>query len=241
MYHQKYARIIGVDVASRKLDIHDNITGQHHVIDSSVDAISKTVTALKSCEEETLVIMEATGGYERTLLEILHDHEIDCVVANPLRVRQFAKGCGKLEKNDKIDAKMLAHYGAVVEPKLHQQPSPERRKLQRLVHRRGRIISSLQAERNRLRLETDSEMKQMIQKGIDFYKAQTKEIDALIDKAMRQTKELDKESQLLRSCPGVGPVTTAVLMAELPEIGKLNRGQVAKMVGVAPIANDSGM
>ena len=195
-----------------------------------LESIGELVTELKSQPGELLVVMEATGGYEREILDVLHENDIDCFVANPLRVRQFAKGCGKLEKNDRIDAKILAEFGAVVEPKLHQQPSPQRRKLQRLVHRRSRILSHLQAERNRASRETDPDMKEMIRSAIDFYSAQTKQVDAMISKVIRQSNILSKENELLRSCPGVGPVTSAVLMAELPELGNLNRGQVAKMV-----------
>lgn len=240
MMNSKHQRIIGVDVASRKLDIFDTNTDRYQVIKNTSETISEFVKQLADDPLCTLVVMEATGGYERGLLDLLHELKIDCAVVNPLRVRQFAKGCGKLEKTDKIDAQMLAEYGAVVPCKLHQQPSEARRKLQRLVQRRSQILSHLQAEENRLRLEEDQEMQAMIQTAITFYKQQRKEIDKAITKAINNSKELKQQSELLRSCPGVGPVTTAVLLAELPELGTVNRGQAAKLVGVAPIANDSG-
>lgn len=241
MLNSKYQRIIGVDVASRKLDIFDTSTNQHKVIKNSIDSITQFTKKLAQCQSNVLVVMEATGGYERELLDVLHEFKIDCTVINPLRARQFAKGCGKLEKNDKIDAQILAEFGAVVAVKLHQQPSKDRRKLQRLVQRRSQILSHLQAEENRLSREEDLEMQAMIRSAIAFYKQQRKEVDKVIAKAIEQSKELAQQSELLRSCPGVGPVTSATLLAELPELGQLNRGQVAKMVGVAPIANDSGM
>jgi len=239
MYHQKYNRIIGVDVASRKLDVYDNKSKQHQVIDNSQKLIQQFVDGLGD-KSEILVVMEATGGYERDLVNELHRAGINCTVVNPLRIRQFAKGCGKIEKNDKIDAKIIAEFGAVVTPILHQPLSASRQKLQSLVHRRDQILSQLQSEKNRYGHEFDDEMKQMIQTAITFYDAQFKQIDKLIAKTIAGSEELSTESEIMRSCPGVGPVTTAVLITELPELGKLNRGQVAKLVGVAPIANDSG-
>jgi len=241
MLNSNYQRIIGVDVASRKLDIFDSSTNRHQMIKNSYESISQLVKELVGVGDRVLVVMEATGGYERELLDVLHEFKIDCTVINPLRARQFAKGCGKLEKNDKIDAQILAEFGAVVPCKLHQQPSKDRRKLQRLVQRRSQILSHLQAEENRLSREEDQEMQMMIKSAIAFYKQQRKEVDKVIAKAIKDSKELAQQSELLRSCPGVGPVTSATLLAELPELGQLNRGQVAKMVGVAPIANDSGM
>ena len=241
MLNSNYQRIIGVDVASRKLDIFDSSTNRHQVIKNSHESISQLVKDLVGGQQHTLVVMEATGGYERELLDVLHEFKIDCTVVNPLRARQFAKGCGKLEKNDKIDAQILADFGAVVPSKLHQQPSQDRRKLQRLVQRRCQILSHLQAEENRLSREQDHEMQAMIKSAIAFYKQQRKEVDKVIAKAIKESKELAEQSALLRSCPGVGPVTSATLLAELPELGQFNRGQVAKMVGLATIANDSGM
>ena len=241
MLNSKYHRIIGVDVASRKLDIFVSSTQQHHLVKNTPDSIAEFVEQVIRDPSPTLVIMEATGGYERELLDVLHKFKIACVVINPLRVRQFAKGCGKLEKNDKIDAQILAEFGAVVPCQLHQNPSPERRKLQRLVQRRSQILSHLQAEQNRHSREDDPEMREMIHSAIAFYKQQSKAIDKAIAKTIDDSEELRQQSEVLRSCPGVGPVTAAVLMAELPELGQFNRGQAAKMVGVAPIANDSGM
>lgn len=240
MYHQKYKRIIGVDVASRKLDVYDNVTNRHQVIDNSAKSVQQFLKRLADTKDEILVVMEATGGYERNLVDVLHETGVDTAVVNPLRVRQFAKGCGKIEKNDKIDAKVIAEFGAVVPPVLHQQLPPSRRKLQSLVHRRDQILSQLQSEKNRYAREVDDEMKQMIETAVAFYDVQCKQIDKLISKTIAESEELSAASEIMRSCPGVGPVTTAVLLSELPELGKINRGQVAKLVGVAPIANDSG-
>ncbi|MEZ6093924.1 MAG: IS110 family transposase [Pirellulaceae bacterium] len=241
MIHSKYQRIIGVDVASRKLDVFDTSTQKHREINNTLEATSQFVEKIADNPFPTLVVMEATGGYERELLDILHEFNIDCTVINPLRARQFAKGCGKLEKNDKIDAQVLAEFGAVVPCKLHQKLSADRRKLQKLVQRRTQILSHLQAEENRLSREKDKEIQAMINSAINFYKQQRKEIDKAINVAISDSKELAQQSEVLRSCLGIGPVTAATLLAELPEMGCLNRGQIAKLVGVAPIANDSGM
>jgi len=240
MFHSKYDNVIGVDVASRKLDLHDLNTGKHVVIENTPTAICKKLQQVEKANGCTFVVMEATGGYEQYLVDALHQANIDCAVVNPRRIRQFANGCGKLEKNDKIDAQIIAEYGAFVDPMLKQPLSPERKKLRALVHRRSQILSQQSAERNRIAQCYDDEIRGMIQESLKFYQQQMDEIDKQIASIIAATKELSQHNDILNSCPGVGPATTGILLAELPELGELNRGQIAKLVGVAPIAKDSG-
>lgn len=240
MFHAQYHNVIGVDVASRRLDLHDLRNGTHHTIDNSPSAIHKFFRRFATAEEPILVVMEATGGYENVLVDALHEAGIPTAVVNPLRIRQFANGCGKLEKNDRIDAGMIAEFGAVVKPVLKERLSPQRRKLRSLVHRRDQILSQCSAERNRLQQTDDPHIQEMIQSALDFYQKQIKQVDTEIDATIRQCAELQKKAEILHSCQGVGMATVAILLAELPELGQLNRGQLAKLVGVAPIARDSG-
>ncbi len=236
-----YDSVIGVDVASRSLDLFYPDESRHVQIENSVVAVTGLARRIQKSGQRTLVVMEATGGYENVLVDALHDANIDCAVVNPLRVRQFAQSCGKLEKTDRIDACVIAEFGALVTLKLKQKPSPAQKTLRALVHRRDQILSQSGAEQNRLKQTTDPDMKEDIQLAVDFYKKQLHSIDGRIAKVIREHDELAVDHDILASCPGVGVVTIAVLLAELPELGRFKRGQAAKLVGVAPIARDSGL
>lgn len=241
MYHSKYHNVIGVDVASRKLDLHDLQKNKHQVIDNDLPAIQRFVRQCKSSTTSMLVVMEATGGYEQHLVDALLEANVDCCVVNPLRIRQFANGCGKLEKNDKIDAKIIAEFGAFVTPVLKEPLSPERTKLRALVHRRSQILSQISAERNRIPQTRDDDVRDLVEEALQFYAKQMKSIDQQIETTIKSCEELSQQADILNSCQGVGPATTGMLLSELPELGHLNRGQIAKLVGVAPIARDSGL
>ncbi|MCO6043295.1 transposase, partial [Aeoliella sp. ICT_H6.2] len=186
----KYNRIIGVDVAKNKLDIYNSKTQQHQVIDNSPAAIAFFLCELKRGRTRTLVVMEATGGYEHLLVEQLLDKSIDCSVVNPLQIRNFAKGCGMIEKNDKLDARIIARFGEVVTPKLREKPSDSEAKLKSLVHRRDQILSQISAERNRLQQTPDEETKTMIHHAIHFYKAQIRTVDQRISQVLEECAEL---------------------------------------------------
>ncbi len=235
-----YRKVIGIDVASRKLDLFDSKTGQHRIIANSSEEIESLVRKIERSRTKTLVVMEATGGYENLLVEALHDKNIDCAVVNPLQIRNFARGCGLIEKNDKIDAQAIARFGEVVAPKLRKKPTESEKKLKSLVHRRDQILAQLSAERNRLKQTADEETKAMIQQAIEFYKDQIKHVDKRIEQVLKKCQLLAAKAEILLSCPGVGAATTAMFLSELPELGTLNRGQIAKLVGVAPLAKDSG-
>ena len=123
MIQSLHQNVIGIDVAKRKLDVFDSHDDQHEIILNEASAILDLVKRIKHSKRHTRVVMEATGGYERLLLEALHKHQIDCSVVNPLHIKNFMRGCGKLEKNDRIDARMIAFFGQTVSPKLQEKPS----------------------------------------------------------------------------------------------------------------------
>lgn len=235
-----YKRIIGVDVAKDKLDVFDSKTQRHRVVVNSPDEINAFLLELKRARTRTLVVMEATGGYESLLVEALETNGIACSVVNPLQIRNFARGCGMIEKNDKLDAHVIARFGEVVLPQLREIPTESEKKLKALVHRRDQILSQISAEQNRRQQTRDTEAKSMIEQAVTFYKTQIKAVDQRIGQVLNQCPDLAAKAEILQSCPGVGAATTGMLLSELPELGKLNRGQVAKLVGVAPIAKDSG-
>ena len=236
----KYKQVIGIDVAKKKLDFYNSKTQQHGTVENSQAAITSFLQEFKRSKSKTLVVMEATGGYESVLIELLHNQGIDCSVVNPLQIRQFARGCGLIEKNDTLDAQIIARFGEVVEPKLREKPTESEAKLKALVHRRDQILKQISSEKNRVQQTADSETKAMIQNAIAFYKTQIREVDKRISQVLQECQTLAAKASILQSCPSVGAATTGILLAELPELGQLNRGQVAKLVGVAPIAKDSG-
>jgi transposase len=174
------------------------------------------------------------------LVNALQQAGIDCAVINPLQIRNFARGCGMLEKTDKIDAFMIARFAQVVNPKPKEIASEDQRKLRALVSRRTQILNQLSAERNRNQQTTDCQSLDFIQQAIAFYKVQLKQVDGLIARLMQQSDDFKAKAKIMTSCPSVGPATAGVLLAELPELGEISRGQVAKLVGVAPLAKDSG-
>ena len=240
MFHSTYSNIIGVDVASRKLDFHDLKKGKHFVVSNAPADIRKVVSRYAAADDCVLVVTEATGGYEGSLVDALHEAGIHCSVVNPLRIRQFARGCGMLEKTDQIDARIIAGFGTVVAPVLKEPLSPERKKLRALVHRRDQLLSQCSAERNRLGQTKDTQIREMIEASLEFYGRQIKQVDQQIAATIAQCDELTRQHEILNSCKGVGTATIGMLLAELPALGQLNRGQIAKLVGVAPFARDSG-
>ncbi|MFO1065394.1 MAG: IS110 family transposase [Pirellulales bacterium] len=174
------------------------------------------------------------------MVDSLQDADIDCAVLNPLRILQFARSCGKLEKNDAIDAAVIAHFGSVVHVRLHPKPTMAERKLRGLVHPRSQILSQMGCEQNRIAEEVDKELRESLEAAIAFYREQLKVLEKKIADAVSACPELSAKAAILQSCPGVGKITVATLLAELPELGKLSRGEAAKLVGVAPIVRESG-
>jgi transposase len=235
-----YLRVIGVDVASDKIDIHDSdakLTGE---LPNTFAAIRKKIIAKLKSISGVLVICEATGGYEHVLVDSMHEAGIDICVANPRQIRDFAKGHGFLEKTDKIDAAMIGKFGRDVDVHLTPQRSAQQRAFLALVRRRGQVLHSLSAEQNRIPQTHDEFAADLLKQAISQLKTQLKLIDDRLDAALVEQTKTDPKVEILQSVPGVGVVMTATLVAELPELGTLSRGQIAKLVGVAPMAQQSG-
>jgi transposase len=145
-----------------------------------------------------------------------------------------------IEKTDQIDAAIITRFGEVVQPRVAAKPTENEKKLRALVHRRDQILRQIGAEHNSLQQAADAETKEMMENAVAFYKMQIKTIGKRIAEVVSKSDELAPKAEVLSSCPGVGVVTVGILLAELPELGQLNRDQVAKLVGVAPIARNSG-
>lgn len=234
-----YERVIGIDVSSKKLDIADSLGKLPPVVVYSVESISKVIKKL-SKPDQTLVVCESSGGWEDVLVDMLHEAKVNVAVVNPRQVRDFAKGHGFLEKTDKIDAKILRLFGEQVKINLTKPRTSREKELQALSRRRVQLLTMIGQEANRKILCRDKATCEYIDQCIEMLKKQLKTIEKALEKFV---KELEKESPnvgIIASVPCVGMITTATLHCELPELGKISRTKISKLVGVAPLAKQSG-
>ena len=229
---------VGIDVSKDKLDVA--VLGEERgwQVDNIQAGIAKLVQQMQElCSE--LIVVEATGGYQRAVVEALFHAGLSVAVANPTRVRQFARACGLLAKTDKLDAQLLAVFGQRVQPKLYTGKSEAEKQLSVLLGRRRQVEEMLKAEQNRLRT-ISPRLKSSVEQVIVCLKEQKKHLDEQIQQFLQEQQVWQESTEILKSAPGVGMVTTATLLAELPELGKMDRKKIAALVGVAPMNYDSG-
>ncbi len=231
--------LIGIDVSKDKLDIASSAAEGSIVIGNTKREIVNWIRSL-SQPRETLVVMEATGGYESLLVELLHEHSIALAVVNPRQVRDFARGIGIDAKTDRIDAAVLVRFAEVVKPAPQAAQSEEQTKLGALVERRRQLVDLINQEENRVQQTRDRDIRRSIQTVLKGLKSELKTIEDQIAKAVKNDTANARKVEILGSVKGLGPVAVSTFIAELPELGELNRQQIAKLVGVAPVNNDSG-
>jgi transposase len=231
---------VGVDVSKSRLDVYRPDTKASLQLDNSQEDIGKFCKQLKRKKKRTIVVMEATGGYERLLVHQLALHDVEASVVNPRRVRDFAKGIGFDAKTDSIDAEVISRYGAVVQPTPVLMKSDQEQRHEALVNRRNQLLELQNQEQNRLKQSWDEDAKESIGVVLDCLKKQLKKLDSELAKMLKTDKANARLIEILDSIKCVGPVLISTLITGLPELGKLNRGQIAKLVGVAPINRDSG-
>lgn len=188
----------------------------------------------------SLVVLEATGGYERPLTAELLSASLPVVVANPKQVRDFAKGMGQKAKTDPIDAQMLAQFAQIVKPAPKTHATPQTAELAELVRRRRQLNDLRTQESNRLQMIHHPKVQKSIRKMVKTLDFQIDEIDRLIREYIDTDDDFKNKDKIIQSTPGVGPQTSAMLIANLPELGKLNRQEIAALVGVAPWVRSSG-
>jgi len=187
-----------------------------------------------------MIVVEATGGLEQALLVSLAEKGLPVRVVNPRQVRDFAKATGKLAKTDKLDAQVLAQFAAMLQPALRPLKSQSTQQLTSWVKRRQHLVQMQTAERNRWHKERIAEVKARIQTHLDWLKAELKATEAELSQLIAVDEALQAKAAQLQSVPGIGPVCSSLLLAELPELGQLNRRQIASLVGIAPLNADSG-
>jgi transposase len=228
----------GIDVAKSTLEVA--ITGQKEVrsFSNSKGGIEELLNYLKAMPLKGIV-MEATGGLEKLLSATLTETGLPAVVVNPRQVRDYAKAKGKLAKTDAIDARILAQFARDIHPEVRALPDKQTEQIKSIMARRCQVIEMITAERNRLNT-ADLSVRPLIESHIDWLKGQLKEIDRNLDEHIRSSPIWREKEAMLRSTPGVGPVLSRTLIGSLPELGKLNRKEIATLVGVAPLNRDSG-
>jgi transposase len=231
----------GIDVSKEALDVAlwpAGDSGRVAYDQSGIDALIERLSELGVA----LVVMEATGGLETTLLAALGAAGLPALRVNPRQVRDFARASGRLAKTDRIDAEVLARFAAAVQPELRPLPDPAQEALAALVARRRQLLDMLVAEQHRLLgpRALPASVREQLETHIAWLRAQVGALDEQIQDAVRASALWRERDDLLRSVPGVGPVLSATLLAELPELGVLGRKQLAALVGVAPFNRDSG-
>jgi len=194
--------------------------------------------AKRLAEEDCARVLIEGGSYQNLLVAALRAAQLPVVIINPRRVREFAKSIGQLAKTDHLDARVLALYGEKIEPAVRQLPDEQTQALRALWVRREQLIEMLVMEQNRLE-HAPKALHHDLRAHIDYLRKQIKRADDDLDRAVRNSALWDKY-ELLRSVPGVGPVLSVALLSNLPELGRLNRGEIAALAGVAPFNHDSG-
>lgn len=231
--------ICGVDVSSQVLDARIGTDGAVRQFERSAEGIAELAAFCRTHAVE-LVVMEATGGYERLPFMLLWVAQVPCAIVNPRAVRRFAEAMGLLEKTDRIDAGMIAWYAAVKRIVAHRPPSEAQQRLTALVGRLRQLTELLVMQRNQRRLITDAEVLASIDAVVALVRGQIRQFEAAIAALIDSDPLWRALEQAFRSIKGVADRTVARLMADLPEIGTLNNKAVAKLAGLAPIAKDSG-
>ena len=229
---------VGIDVAKDRVDIFIRPTGDSWSMYYGEAEVDELVVKLQTIEP-AVAIVEATGGLELPLVAALAAGSLPVAVVNPRQVRDFAKSTGQLAKTDRLDARILAHFGEAVRPTVRPLRDAESQVLSATLSRRRQIVEMLTAEKNRLG-RAIPEVRNRIQAHITWLKEELKDLDAELRRAVQSSPVWREKDELLRSVPGVGQQVSITLLADLPELGTLGRKQITALVGVAPFSRDSG-
>lgn len=229
---------VGIDVSKAHLDVAVHNQSWSWQADNTAVGIAELVKRLNSLHP-TLIVLEATGGFEMVLVAELAAAQLPVVVTNPRRVRNFARSTGQFAKTDQLDAKMLAHFAAALRPEPRPLPSEQEDQLTALLTRRRQIVDMLTVEKNRLHTVRTA-MRSDLEEHITWLTEKLAKLDADIDQFIQGSALWQEKATLLKSVPGVGRITASTLLAMLPELGMLNRQEIAALVGVAPVNTDSG-
>jgi transposase len=230
---------VGIDVSKSHVNVHILPTGETDRTTRSPDALIALAQRLRERSPER-VVMEATGGLESLVAAHLGAAALPVSIVNPRQVRSFAHAFGQLAKTDRIDAKILARFAETVKPPIRPLPTESEQQFGDLVARRRQLIQMCSAEKNRLKQDPGERVRRSLEDSISFLNEQLEDLDDELDQVVKSSPMWRETHDLLKSVPGIGDATARTLLADLPELGQLNRREIAKLVGVAPINRDSG-
>lgn len=231
---------VGIDVSKDRLDVHVLPVDEAFGVARDADGVAELVARLAALPP-ALVVLEATGGFEQVVAASLAAAGLPVVVINPRQIRDFARAVNRLAKTDRIDAAVIALFAERVRPPVRPVPDAQARLLDELVTRRRQVIEMIVAEGNRLRQTDNRRLKTRIERHRKLLQDELSEVDRDLDDSIRGTPIWRESGDLLQSVPGVGKGTARTLIAELPELGQLDRRKIAALVGVAPFNRDSGL
>lgn len=232
-------RFVGIDVSKDTLDVHVRPDGTVRQFDNTPEGLDALLDGIGPLAP-TLIVVEASGGYERALLTALSLGGLPVSLVNPKRVRDFAKAIGRLAKTDTLDAAVLARFAETIRPPVWVLPAADAEKLQALLTRRTQLVQMKTMETNRLKSLRVSVVRRSVQNLIRTLTREIREADKRLGDAIRACPEWAAKDDLLQSIPGIGPVVSRTLLAEMPELGTLTREQAAALAGVAPMNRESG-
>ncbi len=233
------AVFVGIDVSKDRLDVHVRPNGERFAVPRDGAGLDELCARLGQAAPK-LVVLEATGGFEVTVAAALVAANLPVAVVNPAQVRAFARAMGRLAKTDKLDAELIALFGERMQPEPRAVPDEQARELGELVVRRRQLVEMMVMERNRKRQARHPKILRGIERNLAALQAALSELETDLGDAIRHSPAWQANEDLLKSVPGVGPVLARTLIAELPELGQIDRRRLAALVGVAPMNRDSG-
>lgn len=230
---------IGIDVAKAQLDVHVRPSGETWRVSHDEAGWAALLTRLRQLQP-ALIALEATGGYEVPLVAALASAALPVAVINPRQIRHFARATGHLAKTDLVDARVIALFAEAVRPTPRPVPDEQAQALGELMARRRQLVDMLAAEQNRRRQVRARPLQRQLDAHIAWLEEALRRLDHDLSTLVRATPLWREADDLLRSVPGIGPVTACTLIADLPELGHLDRRRIAALAGLAPFARDSG-
>jgi transposase len=231
-------KVVGIDVSKAALDCAALPSKAQFQVTNDIAGIAELVRRLTELKPD-LVVLEASGGYETAAASALAGALLRIAVVNPRQVRDFAKATGKLAKTDRIDARVLAAFGIAIDPQVTQLPDEDTRALQGLLARRSQLVAMRTQELNRLSQSAPA-VRPQIKDHVAWLNEAIRRCDIDLTAKLRSSSAWKAKEDLLRSMPGIGAINSRMLMAGLPELGKLNRQKISALVGLAPFNRDSG-
>lgn len=229
---------VGIDVGKSLLDVYIFERDIHLQAENSIDGVRGLLSRLNRYKL-TRIVIEATGRYERLLADAAFDRDMPVIVVNPLNIRRFAGAVGQLAKTDKIDARIIAQYAAVIRPEVRPASNRNIRVIKDLLARRRQLMTMSTMEKNRAHIMPKS-LRADIQRHINHLQKQLEKLDKILDQKIEMESQWRDKRALLLSMPGIGPAVVNTLLGDLPELGQLTNKQVAALTGVAPYNRDSG-